>query len=255
MRVLFRTAALLAVTLVLLPGMEVHRLFASRARQGPVTRLWMRRYGRAVVSLMGARIACSLGRGAFLPGCDERGVGRVFAMNHRSMLDVFVYLSLFEASALSRADLAHWPVIGLAARRVGTLFVDRANRSSGAAAVATMSGALSQGRGILVFPEGTTFTDDEVRPFRGGAFVAAQRAGAEVVPVGIAYESSACCFGDEDFPPHWKRLAGMKRINLAVEIGEPILPAGDPDALREAAQQAVQGLVRRARAKLGGSSG
>jgi len=251
MRALFVTAILAVVTVVYLVAMEILRLFAPRAKKTAVAQRWMRRYGRTVMWLVGARIECSLAEGAWMPGADARGVGRVFAMNHRSMLDVFVYLSFFEANALSRADVARWPLAGLVARRTGTLFVDRASRQSGAAAVQAMVDALSQGRGVFVFPEGTTFTDDEVRPFKGGGFVAAQRARAEVVPVGLAYQSVEACYGDEEFWPHWKRLASIGRIRAALEIGEPLPPQDDADALRERAHASVQALVRRARQKLG----
>jgi lyso-ornithine lipid O-acyltransferase len=91
-----------------------------------------------------------------------------------------------------------------------------------------------------------------VRPFKGGAFVAAQKAGAEVVPAGIAYHSKDPLYGDEAFWPHWKRLAGMREVRAALEIGEPLRStADDPDDLRRRAQEAVQALVRRARERLG----
>jgi lyso-ornithine lipid O-acyltransferase len=251
MRVLYRTAGLALVTAVYLVAMELLRLLAPRAQKAQVMHRWMRRYGLTIVRLMGGRVVTSLPEDAFLPGRDARGVGRVFAMNHRSTLDVYLYLSFFEANALSRSDVANWPLVGLAARRTGTIFVDRASRRSGATAVSTMADALAQGRGVLVFPEGTTFTDDEVRPFRGGAFVAAQRAGAEVVPVGIAYQSPDALYGDEAFWPHWKRLASMREDRVALEVGEPLLPGSDPEELRKRSQDAVQALVRRAREKLG----
>src|SRR6478609_5701447 len=102
--------------------------------------------------------------------------------------------AFIEANTVSRADLAGWPVIGLAARRVGTLFVDRSDKRSGAAVINAMITGLESGRGVMVYPEGTTFAGDEVRPFRAGAFLAAQRAGAEIVPVGIAYGGDGASF-------------------------------------------------------------
>jgi lyso-ornithine lipid O-acyltransferase len=255
MRAFFRSAGILLVTLFCVGMIELTSPFVSRTRLIAVRWLWMRRCGRAVLRLMGARLSTPLARGAFLSGRDSQGRGRIFAMNHRSTLDIFVYLSLMEANALSRSDLAHWPVIGLAARRVGTLFVDRSDRASGSAAVTTMIRALSEGKGILVFPEGTTFTVDEVQPFRKGAFVAAERARAEVVPVGIAYRPSEACYGDEDFLSHWKRLASLPSVQVAVEFGDPLAPVGDPNLLRTRAQQAVQELVLRARKRIQESGG
>lgn len=117
----------------------------------------------------------------------HRGVGtrgRVVVANHRSVIDIAVLLSLFGGAVLSRADLATWPVIGPGARAAGTIFVERGDRASGEQAVRAMVERLEARDTISVFPEGTTFVDDEVRPFKAGAFAAAMRAEVPVVPVG-----------------------------------------------------------------------
>ncbi len=107
---------------------------------------------------------------------------------------------------VSRADLAGWPLIGFAARSVGTVFVDRADAASGASALRSMRTHLAAGSSVIVFPEGTTFPDDEVRPFQPGAFVAAARAGVDVLPVGLAYETgSGAAFFGEAFTAHLAR--------------------------------------------------
>lgn len=245
-----RTAGLVAATAGDLAAMEVARLLTPARRGNEVAFRWMRRYGHTALTLLGVRVLSALGPGGYLSGRDDRGVGRLFVINHRSALDVFVTVALVEANALSRADLARWPLIGLAAHRVGTVFVDRGNRASGAAAVSAMAEALACGRGVLVFPEGTTFRGDEIHPFRPGAFVAAERAGAHVVPIGLAYATDDACFGDEPLLTHWRRVAGTPAVRVALEIGEALPTGGDAQILRSRAQDAVQSLVRRARAKL-----
>ena len=128
----------------------------------------MQRYGKGLLRLYGMEVRpaapSSARASAAYPGRDARGRGRVFVMNHRSLLDIFVTLAFIEATIVSRADLARWPVIGVAARRVGTLFVDRTSKQSGSAAVNAMCGAVERGRGVMVYPEGTTFVGDEVTP-------------------------------------------------------------------------------------------
>ncbi|AKT43869.1 lysophospholipid acyltransferase family protein [Chondromyces crocatus] len=216
---------------------------------------WMHRYGQALVQLFGVDVRAGgehVGAGAQYPGTDARGRGRLFVMNHRSGLDVLVTLAHFECTILSRADLARWPVIGVAARRAGVLFVDRGSRSSGAASVNAMTTALEGGRAVMVYPEGTTFAGDEVRAFRQGAFNAARRAEAEVVPVGIAYGGSDAAYMDESFVDHMKRVSRAQKTPVAIEVGEPIPPSTDADGLRLAAHERVQALVHRARAALEG---
>lgn len=253
-----RTTASVGLTLTLLAGFESERALAAddRARDDVAYR-WMQRLGLGLLRVYGLEVTA---RGPYVelarpfpryPARDASGRGRLFVMNHRSMLDIFVTLAFFEANIVSRADLSGWPVIGLAARRVGTLFVDRSNKQSGAAVIRAMSDAVEHGRGVMVYPEGTTFGGDEVRPFRSGAFLAAARTGAEIVPVGIAYGGDAAAWGDESFLIHAFRISSMPRLRIALEVGEAISQdRGDIDTVKALAHERVQALVRRARERL-----
>ncbi len=248
-----RAAGFVGLTSSLLVAMETHRGLAPPDRKDPVLFDYIELYGHGLLRLSGVEITA---RGPHAdqkkryPGTDRRGKGRIFVMNHRSLVDVFVTLAFVEATIVSRADLAGWPVIGLAARRVKTLFVDRSDKRSGQAVVRAMVDAVDAGRGVMVYPEGTTFAGDEVRPFRPGAFLAAERTGAEIIPVGIAYEGDGASYVDEPFAQHMRRVAGAKKTRVGLVIGEPISPASGVDATREAAHARVQALVGEARALL-----
>lgn len=257
-RIPFRTARFVGLTFAFLAGFEVERAIVQTERERhDVTFRWMQRYGKGLnaiygvdVTARGPHVGTPWGR---YPARDARGVGRVFVMNHRSMFDIFVSLAFFEGHIVSRADLARWPVIGLAARRVNTLFVDRASKQSGSAVVGVMCDAVREGRGVTVYPEGTTFADDEVRPFRSGAFLVAQRTGAEIVPVGIAYEGQGTAFhGAEGFVSHLLRVSSTKRTRVGLAVGEPICEDhADLEATKALARARVQALVHEARALLG----
>ncbi|AUX20135.1 uncharacterized protein SOCEGT47_005980 [Sorangium cellulosum] len=266
-----RTAGFVGLTFGMYGLLEVDTALSAAAEREVVLHTWMRRYGRALLRLYGLDVRAggpfvgaraegvadgaerrAAGDAEYHPGRDATGLGRLFVMNHRSALDIMITLAFFEATIVSRADLAGWPVIGMAARRVGTLFVDRSSRRSGTAVVQAMSSALSQGRGVMVYPEGTTFSGDEVRPFRAGGFTAACRVSAEIVPAGIAYGGAESSYIDESFTAHMARVSRARRIPVALEVGAPIATAGqDVDAIREKSHQAVQALVHRARARLG----
>ncbi|WP_437307675.1 lysophospholipid acyltransferase family protein [Sorangium sp. So ce388] len=263
-----RAAGFVGLTFGMYGLLEVDTALSSAADREVVLHTWMRRYGRALLKLYGLDVRVSglsglfqgepaRGRGGpaagaeYYPGRDPAGVGRVFVMNHRSALDIMVTLAFFEATVVSRSDLAGWPVVGMAARRVGTLFVDRSSKRSGSAVVQAMCGALKRGRGVMVYPEGTTFSGDAVRPFRAGAFTAACRVGAQIVPVGLAYGGADSSYADESFAAHMARVSRARRIPAALEVGAPIATAGqDVDAVRDESHQAVQALVHRARARL-----
>ena len=102
-----------------------------------------------------------------------------------------------------------------------------------------------------MFPEGTAHEGDEVREFRTGAFNSARRAGAEIVPLGIAYDNKAAYYRKEPFMTHMKRIAGLSRLQVAVEIGEPMLTDGRTGVeMKNLARERVQTLVDKARSRI-----
>jgi 1-acyl-sn-glycerol-3-phosphate acyltransferase len=240
-----RVAGFGALTAGMLPGMIAHQAIAARVGGSPeaVRDRWVGAWSGAMLALFGLHVIAE--------GPLPTTVGpRLVVSNHRSTADILVLLRTFGGRMVSRADLAAWPLIGFAARSVGTVFVDRSDAASGATALRSMSTYLRSGSSILVFPEGTTFPDDEVRPFHPGAFVAAARAGVDVVPVGIAYQKgSGAAFFGETFTAHLARMASAPPSRVAVVTG-PALGGATPmraGELRARAHAAVEALVKRAR--------
>lgn len=172
-------------------------------------------------------------------------------MNHRSGLDIPILLTIAEAHVISRHDLANWPLLGRTSKRVGTLFVDRESRRSGASVLREVARVLAAGEGVAMFPEGTAYEGDEVREFHAGAFNAALRSEAELVPLGIAYGNEDAYYRKESFMSHTKRVAMLPSLEVAVEVGEPVT-CGDrsPVEMKELVRKQVQALVNRARTRL-----
>lgn len=177
-----------------------------------------------------------------------RDGARLIVSNHRSGLDIPILGSLFDGSFLSRADLSTWPAIGPAARHIGTLFVDRKDQSSRAGAVKAMRRVLKQDESVLVFPEGTTYPGDDVRPFHAGAFLAAKDIAAKVLCVGFAYEPRAQ-YVEKSFGAHLSKVAALPSVRCALVIGEA-RPVGPVREEPERTRQEVMALVQRARALL-----
>ena len=181
----------------------------------------------------------------------EHDRGRLVVSNHRGVADIVVLWRTFGGRMVSRADLSSWPLIGLAGRRLGTVFVDRSKASSGASTIRTVRTLLQQGETVVMFPEGTTYGGDEVRPFQAGGISAVLGTGASIVPAGLAYSrGSQAEFLDESFPQHLGRMASAPPSRVAVAVGPPLeVPEGARAAqLAETCRQAVAAQVARARA-------
>jgi len=238
-----RVAFFGTATALMLPAFVARTATTSRERRETVRDRWVGAWSRALLLTFGVRV---LVRGT--PVDAPRG--RLVIANHRSTADILVLLATFGGVMVSRADVAGWPLIGAAARAVGTVFVDRSNAFSGATAVRTIRTALMRRSTVIVFPEGGTSAGDEVRAFRAGAFAAAIRAGADVVPAGLAYSAgSEAAFVEESFPAHLARMAAATPSKVALCIGAPLAREGivRAEPLRDLARAEVVTLVARAR--------
>jgi 1-acyl-sn-glycerol-3-phosphate acyltransferase len=245
-----RTSGFVTVTAAMLPMLLAHQRRVPEEERDLVRDLWVRRWARSLLDLFAIKVVV---HGPVPPPTRAGERGRLIVSNHRSAIDIGVILATFGGRMVSRADIATWPLVGAAARASGTVFVDRASARSGAATIRVIQKQLERGQTIGIFPEGTTFEGDEVRPFHGGAFVAAARAGAEVLPVGLAYPaSSGAAYVNETFLAHLGRLAQSTKTRMAVSVGPPIDTKGlRASALSERAHGEIRRLVAEARAVAG----
>lgn len=241
-----RIAGFVGITSLMLPAFALRDALAREAHKARVRDAWVGVWSAGLLRLFAIEVDLA---GA-VP-TEPRAAGRLIVANHRSAIDVAILLRIFGGHMVSRSDLAGWPLVGAAARKVGTVFVDRANAWSGAGAIRDIRRLLREGQTVILFPEGTTFDGDEVRPFHAGAFIATLRTDAEIVPVGLAYpRDSGAAFLDETFSRHLFRMAGAGPTRVVARVGTPITVVAGAHAaeLARTASEAVQRLVHEARA-------
>jgi 1-acyl-sn-glycerol-3-phosphate acyltransferase len=242
-----RAAGFLAVTPSLLAGYSLHdALLPLPFTESEALRdRWVAVWCNAALRIFGLRVI-TIGRIA------PKTEGRCIVSNHRGVADVLVLLRTFGGRMVSRADLSHWPLIGMGARKLGTVFVDRSRATSGATTIRTVRELLRAGATVTIFPEGTTFAGDEVRPFHAGGLSATLGTGAELVPVGLAYSrDSRAAFLDETFTHHVSRMAAAPPSFVVVSVGAPMnmAPSTRSKELATIMRDAVAREVVRARAE------
>jgi 1-acyl-sn-glycerol-3-phosphate acyltransferase len=244
-----RIGGFVGITSAMLPTFVARHALASARDRDRVRDAWVGAWSGSLLKLFAVGVdAAATTTEPSSPSHAPKG--RLIVANHRSAIDIAVLLRTFGGHMVSRADLSGWPLVGAAARSVGTIFVDRASTASGVGAIREIRQKLEAGQTVILFPEGTTFEGDEVRPFHAGAFIAVLRTDAEIVPVGIAYPAgSETAFVNETFTRHLGRMAGADPTRATLRIGKPILagPGARAADLAATARTAVQELVHAAR--------
>lgn len=235
-----RGLAIASATATMLGRAEIILRFTPDDEKEALFQRHLRRWAALQLRLMGVEL-----RAEGTAPISTRG--RLIVSSHRSAVDILIATALFGGRILSRGDIASWPVAGRLARRTGTIFVDRESRTSGASAIRQIRSALREGHTVTVFPEGTTYPGDEVRPFKPGVFAAASGLDVEVIPMGVAYPPGVEYY-QESFVAHLGRVAGRWRTPVGAVVGEPRVPSRQrAAALAASLQEEVQSLTHAAR--------
>ncbi len=173
----------------------------------------------------------------------------VLVANHLSYLDILTIWSHVQGSFLSRADVAYWPFIGVMARSVGTLFIERTRKRDLPSVVAEFERTFAKDQGVIFFPEGTSSEGQEVLPFRASLFDFAARAGHPVHCAALTYQTppgavparlSVCWWGEMPFLGHALGMLRLPRIDATIEFSEEPVRALDRKALAELTHSAVR---------------
>ena len=117
----------------------------------------------------------------------DPGAAYVYMANHQSMFVIPSLLGYLPVQFrwLAKMELFQIPVFGYSLARVGYIGIDRSNRKSAYKSLQEAAQKIAQGVSVVVFPEGTRSTDGQIKPFKGGGFFIAIRAGRPIVPVVI----------------------------------------------------------------------
>jgi 1-acyl-sn-glycerol-3-phosphate acyltransferase len=109
---------------------------------------------------------------------------RVFVSNHVSWYDIFTLLAILPRYRfVAKSELFKIPLFGTAARRAGTIPIQRENRKAAFQSYDEAARAIKAGASVVVCPEGTRGDDYTLRPFKKGPFVLAIAAEAPIAPL------------------------------------------------------------------------
>ncbi len=170
--------------------------------------------------------------------------GVLFISNHRSYIDIALIAKFIPCTFLSKAEVANWPVIGIAARLAKVLFVKRDDQQSRKQARELVHNTLQQGISVIVFPEGTSNTAKDLMPFKKGVFNVAADGKFSVIPVAIIFRNPEHAWGDVSFFSHFLFTFANKEVECALSFGEKI-HSSDPEFIHNTCWQWINTEIKR----------
>ena len=200
-----------------------------------------RGYCRLVLRCLGVRITVS--------GGPIRNLSGVLVVSgHVSWVDIFAIGAVMPGRFVARADLVDWIGLGMVARLMKVIPIDRANLRRLPDVVHTVAERLRAGHTVVAFPEGTTWCGLGYGPFRPAMFQAAVDAGRPVQPLRLSYHhrdgkpsTLAAYIGDDTLFASICRLVTARRTIVHVQVESLQLPGSSRRNLAARCEQAVRG--------------
>ncbi|MFN0058392.1 MAG: lysophospholipid acyltransferase family protein [Planctomycetota bacterium] len=226
-----RLGAIVATTLALLvPYLALRTLRPTRRARYRLALDWGRRWQRAMVAIIGIRVAV---HGAIPPGSF------LITPNHLGYLDVFAVGSVFKCFFVAKAEMARWPAIGSLFRLSAGIGVQRAARRAIPIVIDQMRERFALGHSVCVFLEGTSSGGASVMPFHSSLTQAAIDAPARVLPIALRWSCAdpsvniaehVAYWKDHVFASHVWRVLGLRGLQVEVAMADPISPAQETRA-------------------------
>ena len=168
--------------------------------------------------------------------------------NHLSYIDIVAFASRLDCVFVAKSEVANWPILGLLCRSMGTIFVDRNSRMDVLRVNRLIEAALSSGKGVLLFPEGTSTPGAEVLSFHSALLDPAVQHACPVSFATVSYRTpvgqppahlSVCWWGEMSFLPHFYRLLQLESVHATLVFGSHSIRADDRKLLARKLWQAV----------------
>ena len=218
---LFLTTAFFAIVVIVFMWLPPARLYA-------VPRTWAR------LNLWLLKTLCGLDYR--IEGAEHLpDVPFISMWKHSSTWETIAQMLLVpRASWLLKREILWVPVLGWAIARFKPIAIDRKAGGTAVNQVVTQGRErLSEGLGVIIYPEGTRVAPGETRKFGMSGALLASQSGAPLVP--IAHDSGY----------YWRRRGLLKRPGtIRVVIGPPLDPRGlEPREITERAKEWVDSTV------------
>lgn len=169
--------------------------------------------------------------------------------NHLTFLDVFVIGSVLECVFVARDDLAQWPMLGFIIRGMNAVFINRERMRDTVRVNEQLTSAMSDGYGVVVFPESQVSTQGVVLPFKPALLEPAVQLDLHVHYASIHYRTPEGCppasevavwHDDVGLFEHYLNLAALPNFTAVLTFGDSPIPGEDRKTLAKDLHAAVR---------------
>lgn len=203
----------------------------------PIRALQQRRMPRSIIRAWHKGTCQIVGLEPVIHGSPVTDRPVLYVSNHVSYLDIPVLGALLDGCFVAKSEVETWPVFGFLAKLQSTVFIERKTRRS-AEQSAAITGRLTKGDSLILFPEGTSSDGNRALRFKSALFQAAEAtvngAQIEVQPISIAYtrfdgmpmgralRPLYAWYGDMALAPHLWRVLGLGEVQVDVVFHKPV---------------------------------
>ncbi len=241
-RALFRILLLVLWTVPFMLICAVGSLFQQRAplRHTAWRGRILNRCARGIARLAGMRIQ--------VKGTPPQPPFLLVA-NHLSYFDMILLQTQAPCIFVAKAEVKTWPMLGWMTRACGTLYIDRTKRRDIFRINALIDEALSNGEGIVFFPEGTTSKGDKVYPFKAALLDLAARKRYAVTSATLRYQTppgetpahlAVCWWGETTLAEHVPNVLKLPYFEAILVFGNESIQESDRKALARKLTHQVQ---------------
>jgi 1-acyl-sn-glycerol-3-phosphate acyltransferase len=198
--------------------------------KGKLANLLMKIWTNSMLSLYGVRVNVIGEENITSPE------GKVYVSNHASYLDIFVLLAKVPVNLriLYKREMNKIPLLGWAMMAAEFVPIDRENIRSAMRSLEKASRKMEKGISYVVFPEGTRSPDGEVKEFKRGMFLLAEKAQKDIIPISISNTRNLMPIGS----------LKIKSGNVDLVIGNPIKYKKDKELLDEIRNTVISNLKK-----------
>jgi len=169
--------------------------------------------------------------------------------NHLGYVDIGALRATVNGIFVAKAEVNDWFLAGRIVRDMGIIFIDRRNRRDIPRAGAEIIRKLSEGEGVIVFPEGTSTKGEDILPFNSSFLEFAAKTDLPVSYASISYRTPEgeppaskmiCWWEDITFMAHLFRLFTLSRFTAILDFGDDSVVNPDRKQLAVELRQRVK---------------